>query len=101
MICDVVLSKEKDKYRAKVKEWPEITATDKIRDRAINKVKLKLLDYLTNKVELVQIDVPLHKEPVNPWIDKFGWFKEDPTFNDLQTQIALFRKEIDQSEVKS
>lgn len=99
MICDIVLSKDRDKFIAKVKEWPEITAKDKVRDKAINKVKFKLLDYLTNKVELVQIDVPVKRESRNPWLDNFGWFKDDPTFDDLQAQIALFRKEIDQSEV--
>jgi ATP-dependent DNA helicase RecG len=32
----------------------------------------------------------------NPWLDKFGWFKEDPTFDDLQDEIASYRREIDQ-----
>jgi hypothetical protein len=96
MICDVVLSKDKDQFVAKIKDWPEIFAKDKVRDKAINKVKSKLLDYLTNKVELVQIDVPIKKEARNPWLDHFGWFKDDPTFDDLQARITLFRREIDQ-----
>ncbi|NET67312.1 MAG: hypothetical protein F6K63_24175 [Moorea sp. SIO1G6] len=28
--------------------------------------------------------------------DKFGWFKDDPTFDDLQAEIAAYRQEIDQ-----
>lgn len=31
----------------------------------------------------------------NPWVDKFGWFKDDPTFDDLEKEIASYRKEID------
>jgi len=31
----------------------------------------------------------------NPWLDKFGWFKDDPTFDDLQLEIAAYRRELD------
>jgi len=31
----------------------------------------------------------------NPWLDKFGWFKDDPTFDDLQFEIAAYRLELD------
>jgi hypothetical protein len=31
----------------------------------------------------------------NLWLDKFGWFKDDPTFDDLQAEIAAYRREID------
>jgi predicted RNase H-like HicB family nuclease len=96
MICDVILSKENNKYVAKVKDWPEVIVKESTRDEAINRVKSQLLDYLTNKVEIVQIEVPLPTKTGNPWLDKFGWFKNDPTFNDLQVEIDKYRKEIDQ-----
>jgi len=95
MICDVILSKENDKYIARVKEWPEIIAKETTRDKAINCVKSKLLDYLSNKVELIQIQVPLPVKTSNPWLDKFGWFKDDPTFENLKYEISAYRKEID------
>lgn len=98
MICEVIVRKEGDKFVARVKEWPEITAKDKIREKALNKVKSLLLDYLTDKVEIVKIDVPVTREARNPWLDYFGFFKDDPTFDDLQAQIALFRNKIDESE---
>lgn len=31
----------------------------------------------------------------NPWLDKFGWFKEAPTCDDLQSEIAAYRQEVD------
>jgi hypothetical protein len=96
MICDVILRKEKDKYVARIKEWPEIMVKESSRDKAISRVKSKLLDYLTNKVELIKIEVPFPAETGNPWLDKFGWFKDDPTFDDLETEIASYRLEIDQ-----
>jgi len=45
--------------------------------------------------EVVKLEVPLPNETGNPWLDKFGWFKDDPTFDDLQAEIAAYRKEVD------
>jgi hypothetical protein len=96
VICDVILSKENDKFIARVKDWPEVVVEESSRDKAINGLKSKLLDYLTNKVELIQVEVPIPIKSGNPWLDKFGWFKDDPTFDDLEAEIASYRKEIDQ-----
>jgi hypothetical protein len=97
MICDVIVSKKGNKYLARVKEWPEVNAEEKNRDAVIQTVKTKLLDYLTKQVEIVKIDVPLPHETGNPWLEKFGWFKDDPTFDDLQAEIAAYRKELDRT----
>lgn len=99
MICDVILSKENNDYIARIKEWPEIVVKENSRAKAIAGVKSKLLDFLKKDVELVRIDVPLDVQTGNPWIDRFGWFKDDPTFDDLETEIALYREEIDRKQV--
>lgn len=95
MICDVIVSKKGNKYLARVKEWPEVNAEEKNRDAVLKTVTTKLLDYLTKQVEIVKIEVPLPYESGNPWFEKFGWFKDDPTFDDLQAEIAAYRKELD------
>lgn len=95
MIYDVILSQENDKYIARAKEWPEVTVIENSRDAAIARLKSQLLNYLTNQVEVVQVDIPLPTETGNPWLDKFGWFKDDPTFDDLQAEIAADRQDID------
>lgn len=97
MVCDVILSKKDSKYVARVKQWPEVFVEDSTREAVIDRVKTQLLDYLTNQIEVVKIDVPLPAHTGNPWLDKFGWFKDDPTFNDLQAEIAAYRREIDQT----
>lgn len=97
MIYDVILSKKNDKYIARAKEWPEITVIKNSRDAAISQLKSQLLDYLTNKVEVIQVEISLPTQTGNPWLDKFGWFKDDPTFDDLQAEIAAYRQEIDQN----
>ncbi|AOY80992.1 MULTISPECIES: hypothetical protein [Moorena] len=96
MIYEVILSRENDKYIARAKEWPEVMVVENSRDAAINQLKAQLLDYLTNQVEVVEVDIPLLGKTGNPWLDKFGWFKDDPTFDDLQAEIAAYRQEIDQ-----
>ncbi|MEM9949903.1 MAG: hypothetical protein AAF810_28060 [Cyanobacteria bacterium P01_D01_bin.36] len=95
MLYDVILSRKDDKYVARAKAWPEVTVTESSRDAAISQLKSQLLDYLTNKVEVVQIDIALPAQTGNPWLDKFGWFEDDPTFDDLQAEIAAYRQEID------
>ena len=95
MICDVILSKENDRYTARVKEWPEVMVTEDSREKAISSVKSKLLEYLNDDVELVRIEVPVETKTGNPLLDRYGWFKDDPTFDDLQTEIADYRTELD------
>jgi len=68
MIYDVILSQKENQYFARVKEWPEIMAYDKKRDEAIRQVQTQLFDWLTRqKVEVVQIEVPLPKTTKNPY----------------------------------
>lgn len=96
MIYDIILSRENNKYIARAKEWPEVTAIEDSRDAAITKLKSQLLEYLTNKVEVVQIDIPLSIQTKSSWLDRFGWFRDDPTFDDLQSEITSYRRELDQ-----
>lgn len=96
MICDVILSKVNNKYIARAKEWPEVMVEENTRTEAIEQLKTRLMDYLTNQVEVVQVEIPLPAKTGNPWLDKFGWFKDDPTFDDLQAEITAYRQEIDQ-----
>jgi len=95
MLYDVIVSRRKNKYIARVKNWPEVMAEKTSREAAINEVKAKLLDYLSDQVEVVQVEIPMQAKTGNPWLDKFGWFKDDPTFDDLQAEIAAYRQEID------
>ena len=98
MTIDVILSHSEHKYVARVKEWPDIVVEEDTRQEALDQVKKRLINYLTEQVEVVQIDVDLptgrfSKE--NPWIKHFGRFKNDPTFDDLQAEIVAYRQELD------
>ncbi len=97
MIYDVVLSKVNNQYIARAKEWPEVVVEENTRNEAIRQIKTRLIDYLTNQVEVIQIEIPFPAKTGNPWLDKFGWFKNDPAFDDLQAEIVAYRQEIDQT----
>ena len=73
MMYDVILSKNENKYLARVREWPEIMASANKRDEVIQQVQTKLFDFLSQQqVEVVQVEVPLTTLSNNPWLDKFG-----------------------------
>lgn len=96
MIYDIILTKLDNKFIARAKEWPEVVVEEDTRTKAIDQIKMQLSDYLANQIEVIQVEIPLPTQIRNPWLDKFGWFKDDPTFDDLQAEIAAYRKEIDQ-----
>lgn len=97
MTYNVILSHKNNSYIARVKEWPDVVVEEYSRDEAIYQIKTQLLDYLTKQVEIVPIDIPVTPSSKNPWLETFGAFKDDPTFEDLQDEIAAYRKEIDAS----
>ena len=97
MLYDVIVSRWKNKYIARVKNWPEVMAEKTSREAAIDEVKAKLFDYLSDQVEVVQVEIPVQAKTGNPWLDKLGCFKDDPTFDDLQMEIAAYRQEMDQA----
>lgn len=35
----------------------------------------------------------------NPWLDNFGRFKDDPTFDDFLAEMEAYRRELDADEV--
>lgn len=98
MVYDVILTKTNNRYIAKSQKWPEVYVEENSRSEALRQIKTRLLDYLTNQVEIVQIEIPFPTNTGNPWIDNFGVFKDDPTFDDLQAEIAAYRQEIDREQ---
>ncbi|MDM8538076.1 hypothetical protein QUF70_15075 [Desulfobacterales bacterium HSG17] len=97
MKCDIILTRQKDKYIAKPKDWPDITVRESTRDQAIDQVKKQLTEYLAEDTEIVQIEVPvpLSSHKANPWTDNFGKLKDNSSFDDLQARMAGCRQKTD------
>jgi len=101
MTIDIILSQSEHKYVARVKEWPDVVVEEDTRQEALDQVSKRLINYLTHQVEVVQLDIDLPAQGRNghnnrnPWLEQFGRFKDDPTFDDLQAEIAAYRQELD------
>ena len=95
MLYDVILTKQNDTFMASVKEWPDVRVKANSRERAIQQITAELREYLTRRVEVIQVDIPLPEPLENPWLDTFGRFQDDPTFEEMQAEIASYRQELD------
>ncbi len=60
MTYDVILRKRQNKYVARVREWPEVVIEEDSREEAITQMKAQLSEYLSQRPEVIQIDL----EPV-------------------------------------
>ena len=100
MTYDVILTKQNNKYVARVREWPEVVVEEQSREAAIDQIKERLVEYLTHQVEVIQIEI---SPPAgdNPWLKNFGRFRTDPTFAELQAEIAAYRQALDEEEAQS
>jgi hypothetical protein len=49
--------------------------------------------------------VELEETPVlkttNPWLESHGSLRDDPTFDDFMTEIAQYRRQLEDEEAKS
>ncbi|MCB9076337.1 MAG: hypothetical protein H6631_01995 [Anaerolineaceae bacterium] len=95
MTYNVILSKKDNSFIARVKEWPDVVVEKPTREEAVEQVKARLVEYLTQQVEIIPIDIDLPVDNGNPWLKNFGRFASDPTFDDLQAEIAAYRQAID------
>jgi predicted RNase H-like HicB family nuclease len=95
MVYDIILSQDNSQFVARVRQWPDVVATGKTRDDVLRQVKKRLQEYLTHRVEVVQIEIDLPDKNKNPWLEQFGRFQEDPTFDDLIAEIAAYRHSLD------
>lgn len=59
MVYDVILSKLDNKFIARAKAWPEVMVEEETREQAINAIETRLVDYLTNQIEVIQVEIPL------------------------------------------
>jgi hypothetical protein len=98
MICNVVVTKKDNGYTAKAMECPDIVVENDNREQVVETLKQRLIEYMTKNVEIVQVEIPDHHISRNPWLDKFGFFRDDPTFDDLQEDIRKVRIESDRIE---
>lgn len=83
---------------AKAMECPDIVVESINREQVVEILKQRLIEYMTKNIEVVRVEIPDHLISRNPWLDRFGFFGDDPTFDDLQEEIRKARIETDRIE---
>lgn len=93
MKYDIILSKDGDRYGAQVSLLPQIQVWERSRERALALIKTRLQTYL-KQVEWAQVEIET-PEAQNPWLEHFGSFVDDPTFDEWQAETAKYRQARD------
>jgi hypothetical protein len=72
------------------------------KEEAVAKVRATLTARLTQgEVVTIDVDVPVSDRARNPWLENFGRFKDDPTFDDFLAEIEAYRREVDADEASA
>ncbi len=96
----VFVHHQAEKYSAAVLEMPDCIGTGATREEAIAQAQAALETRLTQG-EIITIQLnPVQKVQPNPWIEEFGRFRADPTWDELQVEITQYRNQLDQDGVK-
>jgi predicted RNase H-like HicB family nuclease len=98
MFYEILLTQQPHQYQARVRDWPEIMVTEKTREQALQQVRSKLVEYLAQPVEIVKMEVPSPPQVSNHWLTHFGCCRDDPTFDQLEVEIAKYRRQREEGE---
>ncbi len=101
MTYDVILRKKQNKYVARVREWPEVVIEEDSREEAITQMKAQLSEYLSQRPEVIQIDLEPVTHHEHPWLQFAGMWADDPTWDDFVAELEAYRQEIDQADTEA
>ena len=82
-------------YRAMGGPGLEFVARGDTPDEALSRFRAEIERRIAAGAILVNLEVG--RAEVNPWIQCSGSLKDDPFFDDWQSEIAEYRREIDES----
>ena len=93
MTYDVLLTKQDDKFVARVCQWPAIVAESDTEDEALRTVQAHIQSLLAGG-RIVQLEVDIQPAE-HPWQQFAGMFADDPDWEAFQASIREYREEID------
>ena len=86
-------------YQATVIGLPDCAAEGSTEEEAVAKAKESLRRWLARgKVVAVELDNGLPEQTENPWLKLCGKYRDDPTWDDFQANIAAYRRELNEGE---
>jgi len=90
----VIVEREKEgKYKATVWGLADCQVTEDTRKAALKSINQLLTTRLENAEVVVQ-EMALPKSD-NPWIKFAGMYKDNPLFNDMVSEMQVYRREVD------
>jgi hypothetical protein len=94
-----VQSQTENLYVASVIGIPDCVAEGKTEEEAVANAKEALKQRLSQgKVFVVELQGEYSLPEDNPWLKTCGRFKDDPTWDEFQENIAAYRRELDAEE---
>lgn len=94
-----VQSQPETGYVASVIGVPDCVAEGETEEEAIAKAKEALSQWLSSgKIVAVEIDAGEAAQVKNPWLEMYGCFADDPTWDDFQANIQEYRRQLDAEE---
>jgi predicted RNase H-like HicB family nuclease len=81
-------------YSARALTIPEVTGQGTTEAEAIEQVKQALAKWLASR-KVVRVEVPTPGGTGNPWLDWFGYAKDDPHHQEYLDEIRRAREEAD------
>lgn len=92
----VVLEKERGHYRAVVPALPGCVVQGQTRAETLERMQQAIEERLS-KVEITTVEV---KQPpaFDPWKPFIGMWKDDPSWEEFQTEIANYRQQINEGQ---
>ncbi len=86
-------------YVASVIGVPDCVAKAGTEEEAVAKAEEALKQWLSQgKIVTVEIDTGEAAQADNPWLKICGKYKDDPTWDDFQANIAEYRRQLDTEE---
>ncbi len=101
MTYDVVLRKTRDKYVARVREWPEVVIEEETREAALAQIKQHLAAYLSQAPEVIPIELDASMPAEHPWLQFAGMWADDPTWKDFVEEVAAYRQDMDATDIEA
>ncbi len=80
-------------YKASVQGWPSCSVAAATREEALRRLRATLLERLS-EVEVVPVEIEL-PQSAHPWMKFAGMYRDDPMFDEVQEEIAAYRRELD------
>lgn len=89
-------------FSATIVGVPDCAAEGATQEEALHKATATLRARLAKgKLFTIEVDEAPIKEAANPWLETHGSLRDDPTFDDLVTEIAHLRQQCEAEESKS